>query len=65
MKTILTEEYEHFDSKTDESLRDLRDMFLKFLNDMSLVDKEYDPEDSNMKFLLHYLRFGMQRSQLS
>ncbi|KAL8126211.1 hypothetical protein AgCh_013485 [Apium graveolens] len=51
-KTILTQEYEHFDSKSDESLTDTYDRFTKMLNDLTLVDKEYDPEDSNLKFLL-------------
>ncbi|KAL8155955.1 hypothetical protein AgCh_001127 [Apium graveolens] len=51
-KTILTQEYEHFDSKANESLTDLYDRFVKLLNDLSLVDKEYDLEDSNLKFLL-------------
>ncbi|KAL8115142.1 hypothetical protein AgCh_021824 [Apium graveolens] len=51
-RTILTQEYEHFDSKADESLTDLYDRFVKLLNDLSLVDKEYDLEDSNLKFLL-------------
>ncbi|KAL8134682.1 hypothetical protein AgCh_009637 [Apium graveolens] len=51
-KTILTQEYEHFDSKTNESLNDLYDRFVKLLNDLSLVDKEYDLEDPNLKFLL-------------
>ncbi|XP_063947601.1 uncharacterized protein LOC135152054 [Daucus carota subsp. sativus] len=51
-RTILTQEYEHFDSKAGESLTDLYDRFVKLLNDLSLVDKEYDLEDSNLKFLL-------------
>ena len=51
-KTILTQEYEHFDSKSDESLTDVYDRFVKLLNDLSLVDKEYAVEDSNLKFLL-------------
>ncbi|KAL8126347.1 hypothetical protein AgCh_013586 [Apium graveolens] len=51
-KTILTQEYEHFDSKANESLTDLYDRFVKLLNDVSLVNKEYDLEDSNLKFLL-------------
>ncbi|KAL8097602.1 hypothetical protein AgCh_030654 [Apium graveolens] len=51
-RTILTQEYEHFNSKADESLTDLYDRFVKLLNDLSLVDKEYDLEDSNLKFLL-------------
>ncbi|KAL8116620.1 hypothetical protein AgCh_022966 [Apium graveolens] len=50
-KTILTQEYEHFDSKPDESLTSLYDIFVKLLNDLSLVDTEYDLEDSNLKFL--------------
>ncbi|KAL8146777.1 hypothetical protein AgCh_004495 [Apium graveolens] len=54
-RTILTQEYEHFDSKSDESLTGLYDRFVKLLNDLSLVDKEYDIEDSNLKFLLALL----------
>ncbi|KAL8156038.1 hypothetical protein AgCh_001204 [Apium graveolens] len=52
MKTILTQEYEHFNSKANVSLTDLYDRFVKLLNDLSLVNKEYDLEDSNLKFLL-------------
>jgi len=33
-------------------LTGLYDRFVKLLNDLSLVDKEYDLEDSNLKFLL-------------
>ncbi|KAK1384661.1 hypothetical protein POM88_022396 [Heracleum sosnowskyi] len=51
-KTILTQEYEHFDSRSDESLTDTYDRFCKLLNDLSLVDKEYELEESNLKFLL-------------
>ncbi|KAL8115729.1 hypothetical protein AgCh_022286 [Apium graveolens] len=51
-RTILTQEYEHFDSKADESLTDLYDRFFKLLNDLSLLEEEYDLEDSNLKFLL-------------
>ncbi|XP_074324090.1 uncharacterized protein LOC141661009 [Apium graveolens] len=52
MRTILTQEYENFDSKSDESLTEIYDRFQKLINDLSLVDKEYDLEDSNLKFLL-------------
>ncbi|KAL8092951.1 hypothetical protein AgCh_034998 [Apium graveolens] len=51
-KTILTQEYKHFDSKTNELLNNLYDRFVKLLNDLSLVDKEYYLKDSNLKFLL-------------
>ena len=51
-KTILTQEYEYFDSKSDESLTNLYDRFVKLLNDLSLVDKEYALEGSNLKFIL-------------
>ncbi|KAK1401859.1 hypothetical protein POM88_001464 [Heracleum sosnowskyi] len=50
--TILTQEYEHFDSRLDETLTETYDRFCKLLNDLSLVDKEYDLEESNLKFLL-------------
>ena len=53
-KTILTHEYEPFDSKFDDSLTNLYDRSLKLLNDLSLVDKEYDLEDSNLKILLAF-----------
>ena len=52
MKTIFTKEYEHFDSKSDESLTDSYDRFVNLLNDLSLVDKEYNLKYSNIKFLL-------------
>ncbi|KAK1403934.1 hypothetical protein POM88_003539 [Heracleum sosnowskyi] len=51
-KTILTQEYEHFDSRTNETLTETYDRFCKLLNDLSLVDKEYELEESNLKFLL-------------
>ena len=51
-KTILTQEYEHFDSRSGETLTETYDRFCKLLNDLSLVDKEYDLEESNLKFLL-------------
>ncbi|KAK1393572.1 hypothetical protein POM88_012628 [Heracleum sosnowskyi] len=51
-KTILTQEYEHFDSRSDETLIDTYDRLCKLLNDLSLIDKEYDLEESNLKFLL-------------
>ncbi|KAL8120899.1 hypothetical protein AgCh_017904 [Apium graveolens] len=51
-RTILTQEYEHFDSRNNESLTKIYDRFQKLLNDLSLVNKDYDLEDSNMKFLL-------------
>ncbi|KAK1352395.1 hypothetical protein POM88_053334 [Heracleum sosnowskyi] len=51
-KIILTQEYEHFDSRTNETLTESYDIFCKLLNDLSLVDKEYELEESNLKFLL-------------
>ncbi|KAK1401340.1 hypothetical protein POM88_000945 [Heracleum sosnowskyi] len=51
-KTILTQEYEHFDSRPNETLTETYDRFCKLLNDLSLVDKEYELEESNLKFLL-------------
>ncbi|KAK1403290.1 hypothetical protein POM88_002895 [Heracleum sosnowskyi] len=35
-KTILTQEYEHFDSRTNETLTETYDRFCKLLNDLSL-----------------------------
>ncbi|KAL8115195.1 hypothetical protein AgCh_021868 [Apium graveolens] len=52
MRTIFTQEYEHFNSRDNESLTETYDIFQKLLNDLSLVDKEYDLEDSNLKFRL-------------
>ncbi|KAK1356459.1 hypothetical protein POM88_049715 [Heracleum sosnowskyi] len=51
-KTILTQEYEHFDSRPNETLTETYDRFCKLLNDLSLVNKEYELEESNLKFLL-------------
>ncbi|XP_074323344.1 uncharacterized protein LOC141660273 [Apium graveolens] len=53
-RTILTQEYEHFVSKSNESLTEIYDIFKKLINDLSLVDKEYDQEYSNLKFLLAF-----------
>lgn len=50
-RALLIQEYEHFDAKSDESLTDIYDRFLTLLNNLSLVGKEYDAEDSNTKFL--------------
>ncbi|XP_074327714.1 uncharacterized protein LOC141665628 [Apium graveolens] len=44
---VLVQEYEQFDAKDDESITDIFDRFLTLLNDLSLVGKEYDREDSN------------------
>ncbi|KAL8109067.1 hypothetical protein AgCh_025240 [Apium graveolens] len=51
-RTVLTQEYEHFDSRDNESLTEIYGRFQKLPNDLSLVNKEYDLEDSNLKFLL-------------
>ena len=48
-RIVLTQEYEHFDSRDNESLTKIYDIFQKMLNDLSLVNKEYDLEDSNLK----------------
>lgn len=45
-KAILTREYEHFDSKENESLTEIYDRFLTLLNELSLVGKEYNLEDT-------------------
>ncbi|KAK1360232.1 hypothetical protein POM88_044706 [Heracleum sosnowskyi] len=50
-RALLIQEYEQFDARPDESLTDLYDRFLTLLNRLSLVDKEYETEDLNTKFL--------------
>ncbi|KAK1359193.1 hypothetical protein POM88_043667 [Heracleum sosnowskyi] len=50
-RALLIQEYEQFDARPDESLTDLYDRFLTLLNSLSLVDKEYETEDSNTNFL--------------
>ncbi|XP_063948076.1 uncharacterized protein LOC135152172 [Daucus carota subsp. sativus] len=42
-------------NRTGESLSDQYDKLVKLLNGLSMVDKEYDPEDSNLKFILALL----------
>ncbi|KAL8155217.1 hypothetical protein AgCh_000557 [Apium graveolens] len=51
-RTVLTQEYEHFDSRDNESLTEIYNKFQKLLNNLSLVNKEYDLKDSKLKFLL-------------
>ena len=48
---MLIQEYEQFEAKADESLTEVYDRFLSLLNELSLVGKVYDNEDSNTKFL--------------
>ena len=50
-RALLIQEYEQFEAKTDESLTEVYDRFLSLLNELSLVGKVYDNEDSNTKFL--------------
>ena len=50
-RALLIQEYEQFEAKTDESLTEVYDRFLSLLNELSLVGKIYDFEDSNTKFL--------------
>lgn len=50
-RSVLIQEYEYFEAKQNESLTETYDRFLTLLNDLALVDKEYDNEDSNTKFL--------------
>ncbi|KAL8109912.1 hypothetical protein AgCh_025855 [Apium graveolens] len=49
-RAVLIQEYEHFEATPDESLTDIYDKFLTLLNNLSLVGKVYDWEDSNTKF---------------
>ena len=50
-RALLIQEYEQFEVKSDESLTEVYDRFLSLLNELSLVGKVYDYEDSNIKFL--------------
>ncbi|XP_074328108.1 uncharacterized protein LOC141666020 [Apium graveolens] len=50
-RAVLIQEYEEFEAKSDETIIDTYDRFLTLLNDLSLIGKEYDKEDSNIKFL--------------
>ncbi|XP_074339739.1 uncharacterized protein LOC141677631 [Apium graveolens] len=50
-RVVPVQEYEQFDATADESFTNIYDGFLTLLNDLSLVGKEYDREDSNTKFL--------------
>ena len=50
-RALLIQEYEQFEAKADESLTEVYDRFLSLLNELSLVGKVYDNEDSNTKFL--------------
>ncbi|XP_074374687.1 uncharacterized protein LOC141715103 [Apium graveolens] len=51
-RVVLVPEYEQFDVKSDETIANIYDRFLTLLNDLSLVGKKYDKEDSNTKFLI-------------
>ncbi|XP_074328078.1 uncharacterized protein LOC141665992 [Apium graveolens] len=46
-RVVLVQEYEQFDAKADRTITDIYDRFPTLLNDLSLVGKEYEREDSN------------------
>ena len=48
---VLTQEYEYFEAKANESLTEIYDRFLTLVNELALVGKEYSNEDSNTKFM--------------
>ena len=50
-RALLVEDYERYETNTDEDLTDSYDRFLTLLNNLSLTRKEYEAEDSNTKFL--------------
>ncbi|XP_074342657.1 uncharacterized protein LOC141680289 [Apium graveolens] len=50
-RAVLMQEYDQFDVKANELITDINDRFMTLLNDLSLVGKGYDREDSNTKFL--------------
>ncbi|XP_074327970.1 uncharacterized protein LOC141665885 [Apium graveolens] len=49
-RVVFVQEYERFDAKPDETITNIYDRFLTLLNDLSLVGKEYNKEDSNTIF---------------
>ena len=49
MKSLLIQEYEYFEAKSEETLTEIYDRFTKLLNDMAMHDKYYDNEDINTK----------------
>ncbi|XP_074351397.1 uncharacterized protein LOC141690502 [Apium graveolens] len=51
-RAILMQEYDQLDVKTDDLISDIYNRFLILLNDLSLARKEYEREDSNIKFLI-------------
>ena len=50
-RALLVHEYERYETNPDEVLTDSYDRFLTLLNNLSLTGKEYEAEDSNIKFL--------------
>ncbi|XP_074337357.1 uncharacterized protein LOC141674325 [Apium graveolens] len=63
-RDVLIKEYEKFDVKPEETITDTYDRFLTLLNDLSLVGKEYDREDSNTKFLRALLEEGYTEASI-
>ena len=51
MKSLLIQEYEYFEAKSEETLTETYDRFTKLQNDMAMHDKYYDNEDVNTKFI--------------
>ena len=50
-RSVLTQEYEYFEVKTNEYLTEIFDRFLTLLNELALVGKEYSNEGSNTMFM--------------
>ena len=50
MKSLLIQEYEYFEARFGETLKETYDRFTRLLNDMAMHEKHYDNEDVNAKF---------------
>lgn len=63
-RIILIQEYKHLDSKADESLTNIYDIFLNIFSDIALVRKRYNNEESNTKFFWLFMSNGILKPPL-
>ncbi|XP_074327787.1 uncharacterized protein LOC141665701 [Apium graveolens] len=50
-RSLLIQEHEYFEAKYGQSIIEMYDRFTKLLNEMAILGKVYDAEDTNTKFL--------------
>lgn len=51
VRSLLIQEYEYFEAKSNNTIKELYDRFIKLLIEMTIFGKVYDSEETNTKFI--------------